>query len=54
MQSLHRLRTTGHLKADAFLPGIVTVRAGLLLLCWFHHEMCGSTFLAFPLPPLFL
>lgn len=52
MQSLYRLRTTVHLKDDVFLPGAVTVGAGLLLLCWFHHKTYGSTFLC--LSPSFL
>lgn len=54
MQSLHCLMTTVHLKDDAFLPGTIMVRAGLLLLCWFHHETYGSTFLCLSPSLLFL
>lgn len=48
---LCHLRTTMHLKDDAFLPGTIMVRAGLWLLCWFHHEMRKHLSTPFSLPP---
>lgn len=45
MQSLHCLRATVHLKGDAFCLRTIMVRAGLLLLCQFHHKTYGGIFL---------